>query len=107
MKNSLIKEVQHAMLGVLDQRQQEFLKAAMLRCLEGYNVTEAKSRSDNSEDNFRLLDAFLSAKRVEGCSEKTIKYYQTTIEKLLNTIGKPIIDILTDDLRVYLAEYQE
>ena len=107
MKNSLIKEVQHAMLGVLDQRQQEFLKAAMLRCLEGYEVKEEKNRSDSSEDNFRLLDAFLSAKRVEGCSEKTIKYYQTTIEKLLKTLGKPIIDIMTDDLREYLADYQE
>lgn len=107
MKSSLIKEVQHAMLGVLDQRQQEMLKAAMLRCLEGYEVKETKTKHNSSEDNFRLLDAFLSAKRVEGCSEKTIKYYQITIEKLLKTIGKPIIDITTDDLRSYLSEYQE
>lgn len=107
MKSSLIKEVQHAMLGVLDQRQQEFLKTALLRCLEGYEVIEIENRSDDAEDNFRLLDAFLSAKRVEGCSEKTIKYYKTTIEKLLKTLGKPIIDILTDDLREYLADYQE
>ena len=107
MKSSLIKEVQHAMLGVLDQRQQEFLKTALLRCLEGYEVIEIENRSDDAEDNFRLLDAFLSAKRVEGCSEKTIKYYKTTIEKLLKALGKPIIDILTDDLREYLADYQE
>ena len=107
MKSSLIKEVQHAMLGVLDQRQQEFLKTAMLRCLEGYEVIEIENRSDSTEDNFRLLDAFLSAKRVEGCSEKTIKYYKTTVEKLLKALGKPIIDILTDDLREYLADYQE
>ena len=104
MKSSLIKEVQHAML---DQRQQEFLKTALLRCLEGYEVIEIENRNDDAEDNFRLLDAFLSAKRVEGCSEKTIKYYKTTIEKLLTTLGKPIIDILTDDLREYLADYQE
>ena len=66
MKSSLIKEVQHAMLGVLDQRQQEFLKTALLRCLEGYEVIEIENRSDDAEDNFRLLDAFLSASEKGG-----------------------------------------
>jgi len=107
MYNALIKEIQHGMTGVLDQRQQEMLKAVMLRCLEGYEVKAKKDSETNCESNFRLLDAFLSAKRVEGCSEKTIKYYQTTTEKLLKTLNKPIVDIITDDLRIYLSEYQE
>ena len=107
MNNKLIKEIQHAMLGVLDQRQQEMLKAVMLRCLDGYEVKEKKRTETESADNLRTLDAFLSAKRVEGCSEKTINYYQTTTEKLLKCLNKPIIDITADDLRNYLADYQE
>lgn len=107
MNNKLIKEIQHGMTGVLDQRQQEILKAVMLRCLEGYDVKEKKRGETSSESNYRLLDVFLSSKRVEGCSEKTLNYYKTTTEKLLRTLDKPIIDITTDDLRKYLSEYQE
>lgn len=107
MNNSLIKEIQHGMTGVLDQRQQEILKAVMLRCLEGYEVKHKDRKKSEDEDNFRLLDIFLSSKRVEGCSEKTLKYYQITTEKLIETLNKPIIDITTDDLRNYLSEYQE
>ena len=95
------------MTGVLDQRQQEILKAVMLRCLEGYEVKQKDRKKSEAEDNFRLLDIFLSSKRVEGCSEKTLKYYQITTEKLIETLNKPIIDITTDDLRNYLSEYQE
>ena len=80
MNNSLIKEIQHGMTGVLDQRQQEILKAVMLRCLEGYEVKQKDRKKSEAEDNFRLLDIFLSSKRVEGCSEKTLKYYQITTE---------------------------
>lgn len=107
MYNKLIREIQHGMTGVLDQRQQEMLKAVMQRCLEGYEVKERKRNEQNGIDNFRLLDCFLSSKRVEGCSEKTITYYQTTTERLLKAVCKPIIDITTDDLRTYLSDYQE
>ena len=107
MYNKLIKEIQHSMTGVLDQRQQEILKAVLQRCLEGYEVKEKKREQTSSESNYRLLDVFLSSKRVEGCSEKTLNYYKTTTEKLLQTLDKPIIDITTDDLRKYLSEYQE
>lgn len=107
MNNKLIKEIQHGMVGVLDQRQQEMLKAVMLRCLEGYEVKEKKKTESSSDENFRLLDLFISSKSVEGCSEKTLKYYKMTAEKLLRTLNKPIIDITTDDLRSYLSEYQD
>lgn len=107
MNNKLIKEIQHGMVGVLDQRQQEMLKAVVLRCLEGYEVKEKKKTESSSDGNFRLLDLFISSKSVEGCSEKTLKYYKMTAEKLLQTLNKPIIDITTDDLRSYLSEYQD
>ena len=52
------------------------------------------------------MDAFIAAKRIEGCSEKTITYYQKTIETMMDGIGKAVLHITTDDLRAYLMEYQ-
>ena len=59
-----------------------------------------------SSGNDELLDSFIAAKRVEGCSEKSLKYYRSTIEKLLFAVGKPVLHIDTDDLRRYLDRYQ-
>lgn len=52
------------------------------------------------------VEIFLSAKRIEGCSEKSLDYYENTIEKMLVTIGKSAKHITTDDLRGYLSDYQ-
>ena len=49
---------------------------------------------------------FLAAKKIEGRSEKSMKYYQSTIEKMIEKIGKTVKQITTDDLRGYLSEYQ-
>ena len=66
---------------------------------EGLSINDSKENQD-------LLMNFLSAKDVEGCSERTIIYYKTTIIKMLGTINKKVEDINTDDLRIYLAEYK-
>ena len=49
---------------------------------------------------------FLTAKHLEGCSDKTIRYYRCNIEKMLDTINIPVIKITTEMLRKYLVEYQ-
>lgn len=53
-----------------------------------------------------MVDLFLSAKRIEGCSEKSLKYYQSTILALLDDLKKNVKHIVTDDIRTYLTEYQ-
>ena len=58
-------------------------------------------------NNEELLNMFLSAKGVEGCSNKTLNYYRKTLEKMLIIIDKRIEDIKTDDLRNYLTYYKE
>ena len=107
MKEQLIREVQHAMIGVLDQRQQEMLKTVLLRCLEAYSIEETEQKQTDGTNNMRYLDMFVAAKRVEGCSEKTVIYYTSTIEKFFDVVTKDICDILTDDIRIYLSDYQE
>jgi site-specific recombinase XerD len=58
-------------------------------------------------DNSQLLFMFISAKRLEGCSEKSLAYYTDTIRKMLETTDKAIAGITTDDVRSYLAKYQQ
>ena len=61
---------------------------------------------NESKENQYLLDNFLSAKHVEGCSERTIDYYKSTIVKMLDCINLKISNITTEDLRKYLADYK-
>ena len=56
--------------------------------------------------NMDFLDMLLTAKHLEGCSDKTIRYYRCNIEKMLDTINIPVIKITTEILRKYLVEYQ-
>ena len=56
--------------------------------------------------NEEFTDMFLTAKHLEGCSDKTIRYYRCNIEKMLETINIPVIKITTEMLRKYFVEYQ-
>ncbi len=105
MKNELIAEIMQLMLPVLDNTQLKQLKQVMEQALFRYEVTgkEAKPEENDSND---LIAMFIAAKRIEGCSEKTLKYYQTTIDAMISALGKNVRHVLTEDLRTYLTEYQ-
>ncbi len=107
MKNKLITDVQNAMVSVLSQEQLDVLNNVLIKYLHKIDITDKEIEIDNyTEKNIKLLTMFISSKRVEGCSEKTLKYYYTTIECMLQEILKDIKDITTNDLRYYLANYQ-
>ena len=105
MKNEIITEVMQLMLPILDNAQLNQLKQVMEQTLFHYEVTSAETKleADDSDD---LIAMFIAAKRIEGCSEKTLKYYQTTIDSMASSLGKNVRHILTEDLRIYLTEYQ-
>ena len=106
MKEEFIKEVVRQMGRHLDYHQQAILRETMNEALVGYDLFVTDTDSANSKGNDTLLDAFISAKSIEGCSEKTLRYYRSTIEHLLAEAAKPIASISTNDLRSYLANYQ-
>ena len=105
MKKDLIKDVVQGMLPCLNNAQCERLQEVLQYTLATYEVTENKQQENNSEQNY--VELFLSAKRIEGCSEKSLKYYKATIEFMITTVGKSVKHIETDDVRRYLTEYQE
>lgn len=61
----------------------------------------------NNISNAEFLEMFLAAKKVEGCSDRTIQYYRMTIEHMFKMISTEIRKITTEEIRSYLAGYQE
>ena len=78
MKQNLITDVIQGMLPYLNNAQTERLQEVLQYTLFDYEVTKIKKDEELSEQN--LVESFLSAKRIEGCSEKTLKYYNATIQ---------------------------
>lgn len=105
MKQDLIKDIVQGMLPYLNNAQNEKLQEVLQYTFVNYDVTENKKQENNSEQNY--MELFLSAKRIEGCSEKSLKYYKSTIETMLDELQKDVKRIFTDDIRRYLTEYQE
>ena len=104
MKQNLINDVIQEMIPFLNNAQAEKLQTVLQHILFNYEIVESENKDNDSEQN--LVELFLSAKRIEGCSEKSLKYYNATIRALLDGVGKPIKHIQTDDIRNYLTEYQ-
>lgn len=107
MKEKVINEVMQGMLGSLNNAQLERLQEVLEHALFHKEITEAEKETDPGKMNEQLLESFLSAKRIEGCSEKSLTYYRATIETMFARIDKNVREITTDDLRSYLTGYQE
>ena len=105
MKQELMTEVLQQMLPYLDNAQLKQLRQVMEQALYHYKVSGSETKPEE-DDNDDLIAMFIAAKRIEGCSEKTLKYYQTTIDSMTSYLGKNVRHILTEDLRTYLTEYQ-
>lgn len=104
MKESIKQEVLQRMLPLLDNAQTKALEQSLESVLCKY--MEDKSDKDEISSQ-ELLQKFLEAKRIEGCSEKTLTYYQNTINRMLTETGKEVTHIMTEDLRSYLTDYQK
>ncbi|MCR5628142.1 site-specific tyrosine recombinase/integron integrase [Eubacterium sp.] len=103
MKEQLINEIEQEMLKVIDNLQLEYLRKVLNIALDNYTISESFNELVEEKD---YIELFLSAKRVEGRSEKSLLYYSRTIHKVCDGIGKNVKKITTDDLRKYLSEYQ-
>jgi site-specific recombinase XerD len=109
MKKQLIAAIEQGMVAVLDNAQMERLHNVLTHCLYDINIEKSADIAAQEEGELKnetALEAFLASKRVEGCSEKSMKYYRSTIQNMLSAILKTVKHITTDDLRQYLADYQ-
>lgn len=104
MKEIILTDVLTQMLPHLNNEQLIILQQVLGKTLDAHLTDEVPQKLSGNKEN--LTEMFIEAKRVEGCSEKTLKYYLNTIQKMLDAIGKDIKQIETEDLRKYLTEYQ-
>lgn len=103
MKQELINSVLSQMIPYLNNDQAVRLQEVLEHSLFRVSITQ---ESGITEESISPLDAFIAAKKVEGCSQKTLAYYHKTVQDMLDGIGKPAQQIMTDDLRGYLSNYQ-
>lgn len=102
--NDIVRELK----DVLSDEQMKQVSISIKDVLAKYEINKKASNEERREkENTELLETFLSAKKIEGCSDKTIHYYQSSIVKLLKGLSKSIKEICTNDIRRYLAEIQE
>lgn len=87
----------------------EYLNVAQMKklqevLLQTFSETEAQKEQI---PNVEYLKLFLDAKKIEGCSERTIQYYRVTVERLLQTVDTPLRKMTTEEIRRYLVDYQK
>lgn len=104
MKKQLIQEVQRQMLPYLNNAQLKQLQGVLEGVLSGVELSRSAGMVDSAKVD--TVACFINAKRIEGCSEKTLSYYRQTIVSMLSGIDKEPQEIVTEDLRKYLTEYQ-
>lgn len=109
MKTEIIKEIEQSLLKYFDNAQMEVVHSTLLRCLKDVEITVKNdvSLSISEYTNEELIKKFISAKEIEGCSQRTTKYYESTLLKMNSKMNKGITHMTTDDLRTYLTEYQK
>ena len=104
MKEKVIKEIEQKMASILNNEQKEKLKEVLLYTF--YNIEITSIKDELVEDTTDYAKMFIAAKRIEGCSERTLNYYETTIKTMVDKLSKKVNSIETEDLRNYLSEYQ-
>ena len=101
MYYQIIAKVEAAMASHLSNEQLDILHDTLVQAMQ--ELPDTAVTEETAPD---LVQIFLSAKRVEGCSDKTVLYYDSTIRNVLNAVGKDVREVTTDDLRIYLDRYQ-
>lgn len=108
MKKTLINQIQMEMSGVLNNAQRQKLCDVLEHCFFNLDIVALDSQALNhGKDNVTLKEEFLSAKQIEGCSERSVSYYSSTLDNMIKSLEKPFNQMETEDLRVYLSDYQK
>lgn len=108
MKKQLIEKIEQEMLEILDNTQIEILHRVLEHTMWNIEISSVeKVVFYNKYINDGLLHNFLSTKKIEGCSEKTLRYYKSTLKKMIDKTNFHVMQMTTENLREYLSEYQQ
>lgn len=110
MKTEVISNITKDMEDSLTDYQLNKLKESLIINFERVEFTiktDELKHQEELDENKNMIDSFISSKQVEGCSERTIKYYKEIIEKFVNSFDKSIKQISTNEIRNYLSNYKD
>lgn len=110
MKIEVISNITRDMQGSLTDYQLNKLKESLIINFENIEFiikTDEIKHQEDLDENVRMINNFISSKEVEGCSNRTIKYYQEIIDKFIDSFDKSIKNINAEEIRQYLSEYKE
>lgn len=96
-----IVQIINKMADYLNVSQMKKLQEVLLQTFSESNISKEEI------SNYEYLQLFLDAKKIEGCSARTIEYYSSTVERMLKNIKQPIRKISTEEIRKYLVDYQK
>lgn len=107
-KNDLINKIVISMWDEIGEQAAKRLQAALYVNLSGYDVRKISTEltvydEKNAAD---YLKKFLIAKKIKGCTDRTLHFYGTSLKKIFETISKSPMDTQADDIRVYIANRQ-
>lgn len=110
MKDEIINQIEQSMLRILDNSQLEKLKETLYRCLENVDLVQKSEKPNGFSFEFtndEFIDVFIAAKNIEGCSNRTVKYYKHELQKALSRSELNVTQMTTDYLRSYLSDYHK
>ena len=109
-KEEMILTITNEMSNNLTNYQLELLKNVLIIQFQNIEITvltDEIKKKEEQNTNEKFINSFLSAKEIEGCSQRTISYYKENIQRLISKLEKPIKGITTEDIRNYLSNYKE
>lgn len=102
--SQVILSIQRELLSSFSESQTKRIICIIQKYIEGlYSETPNRKKEIGNEE---ILTLFITSKRVEGCSSRTLTYYEQTLKSMLKNIKKTVFNISTDDIRTYLNRYQ-
>lgn len=107
-KSEIIRNILNDMETYCNQRQLSELNKSLINRLKYVELInkELPFDEDYHKENERLLEEFLNTKKLEGKSPQTLGNYRSSVDKLCETIGKPVTSMTTKDIRHHLSIYQ-
>lgn len=102
MDSIIIKNILTEMADYLDVSQMRKLQDVLLK---EFSRNEELEKREITNDEYLMM--FISAKEIEGVSQRTSEFYRSTVVNFLKEVEIPVRKILTDDIRAYLANYQK
>lgn len=105
MKNDLVNEVVYAMYPKLGDENADALKNCMHMFLTRYELSEKSTEVVvyKGDETQNLIRKFLIAKKIQGCTDRTLDFYRKSITNSFVKIGKMPTEVTPDDIRAYIA----